>query len=380
MIKKLCKLLPLAALVLLGIGLLAMVYFPERELLDQTAAKRWETGKLAYTQLSVFMGGDRTFAESEIDSFRVNLSQKLEEASLKAQTADARLWIDAYSMELFGTASLGRTSEEVAITAVKGDFFQFHPFPLAAGYYFRPNELMDDRAVIDETLAWRLFGSSDVIGMDFELNGRKCLIAGVVKDPSGRVEERAYGLKPRVYAPMELVGGQGGNPVGGGFGGIAETALAGGGITCYELLLPNPVKGFGKKIVTDYLFGEVQVGEEELAEEKQRAMDMEVVENTVRFEPLSLLKLVKSFGVRSMRENQVKYPYWENIARVREDYGALCLLAAIAAFLPPLFYILRFLRYKWKNRKWRKELLFDWIQRKREKSWEKRRKKENEEA
>ncbi len=374
MMKKLPKLLLLSALFLAGAVLSGIVYFLGNQLPDQLAARRWSGDGTRYTQISVFLGGSRAFSESEVDSFRVNLSKKLEEASLKASTETARLWIDTYSRELSGSAYSEKANEEVIITGVKGDFFQFHPMELAYGYYFRPDELMDDRVVIDETLAWRLFGSSDIVGKAIELNSRKCFIAGVVKNPSGRVKERAYGSKPRVYAPMELIGTQDM-----GEGGIAAMDYsASGNITCYEVLIPNPVKGFGKKIVTDYLFGEIQAGEEELAEERQRTQDVEVVENTVRFQPLNLLKLVKSFGIRSMRENQVKYPYWENIARVKEDYGALYLLAAIAAFLLPFVYTLRFLHYKWKHRKWRKELFFAWLEKKREASWEKRRKMENE--
>lgn len=363
MMKKLRKPLLLSGLFLFSVLLSVMYYCIDKRLPDQLAAKRWGSEDTRYTQVSVFLGGDRAFSENEVNSFRVTLSRKLEEASLKAKTNSARLWIDAYSTELSGSAAAGRVNEEVMITATGGDFFQFHPMELVSGYYFRPDELMNDRVVIDETLAWKLFGSSDVVGLDFELNGQKCIIAAVAKNPSGRLETYAYGSKPRVYAPFKLV-----NP--------SDTENR--NITCYEVLIPNPVKGFGKKIVTDYLFGEVNAGEEELAKERQRTQDIEVMENTTRYQPLQLLKLIKSFGIRSMRENQVRYPYWENIARFWEDYGSAMLFMAVAAFLLPLAAALRFLHNKWKHRKWRKEILFQWIEKKREASWEKRRKMENE--
>lgn len=363
MMKKLRELkMPLLCflLFLLGLVFYGIYYIQGIQLADQQAVKRWVSDDTRYTQVSAFLGDSIAFSENDVNSFRVNLSKKLEEASLKAGTADARLWIDAYSLETQGAAASGKVNEEVKITAVKGDFFQFHPLELAKGYYFRSDELMKDRALIDETLAWKLFGSSDVVGMDFELNGKKCLVAGVVKDAKGKLARRAYGEKPRVYAPIEFID--------------TENLQ----ITCYEVLLPNPVKGFGKKIVTDYFFGEVQPGEEKAAEERARTKDIEVVENTTRFEPLPLLKLIKSFGLRSMRENQIRYPYWENIARVKEDYGAAALIVAILAFILPLWNVLKWLHYKWKHRKWKKELLFDWIEKKREAAWEKRRKMENE--
>lgn len=364
MMKKLRKLLLLSGLFLLGMLLSGICYCIGKSLPDQLAAKRWASDDTRYTQVSVFLGGDRAFSENDVNSFRVNLSRKLEEASLKAKTNSARLWVDAYSTELSGSAALGRVNEEVMITAAGGDFFQFHPMELVSGYYFRPDEIMNDRVVIDETLAWKLFGSSDVVGMDFELDGQKCFVAAVAKNPSGRIEEYAYGSKPRVYAPLKLVTGNNG--------------LEAGSITCYEVLIPNPVKDFGKKIVTDYLFGEVKAGEEELAKERQRMQDIEVVENTTRYQPLKLIQLIKNFGIRSMRENQIRYPYWENIARVWEDYSSAMLFVALAAFILPLAVTLRFLHNKWKHRKWRKEVLFDWLERKKEESWEKRRKIGNE--
>ncbi|MFW5646934.1 MAG: ABC transporter permease [Acetivibrio ethanolgignens] len=370
MMKKLRKPLLLSGLFLLGVIFSSMSYCIGRRLPDQLAAKRWASDDTRYTQVSVFLGGGRVFSENDVNSFRVNLSRKLEEASLKAKTKSARLWVDAYSTELTGSAALGRVNEDVMITAVGGDFFQFHPMELVSGYYFRPDELMNDRVVIDETLAWKLFGSSDVVGMDFELDGQKCFVAAVAKNPSGRVEEYAYGSKPRVYAPLKLTGLLD--------AGAGENGLATGSITCYEVLIPNPVKDFGKKIVTEYLFGEVKAGEEELAKARRRMQDIEVVENTTRYQPLPLLQLVKTFGIRSMRENQIRYPYWENIARVWEDYGSAMLFMALAAFILPLVVTLRFLHNKWKHRKWRKEVLFHWFEKKREASWEKRRKIENE--
>lgn len=360
MMKKLRRPLLLSFLFVTGFVFSGLVYFLEARLPDQRAVDRWASDGTGYAQMSVFFGSNRSFLESEVNSFRVHLSKRLEEASLKAKTEDARLWIDAYSIEASGSASLEKVNEEVWITGVKGEFFQFHPMELVSGYYFGPQEVMHDRVVIDETLAWKLFGSSDVAGRSFELNGIRCLVAGVVKNPSDGLERRVYGSKPRVYASFELIGGQ-------------ETPIA-----CYEVLIPNPVRDFGKKIVTDYLFGEVQPGEEEIAKERQRTLDVEVVENSSRFSPLELLTLVKGFPLQSMRENQVKYPYWENLARVWEYYGAVFLIAAVAAFVLPVFFTLRFLHNKWKHRKWRKELLFDWIEKKREQSWEKRRKKENE--
>jgi hypothetical protein len=365
--KKLTRYLFLSVLLLLGLIFLFLSKRMGSSLLDQQEAKRWSSDGTRYTQVSVFLGGSKKYADSDVNSFRVNLSQKLEQASLKAATQSSRLWIDCYSWEEEGSAAYGSTSVDVMVTAVGGEFFAFHPLELKSGYYLGANELMKDRVVIDENLAWKLFGSFDVVGQKILVNNTPCYIAAVVGASKGKIGEYAYGSKPRLYAPMELLKE------------ASTTTSESGSITCYEVLIPNPVKGFGKKIVTDYLFGEVQAGEEETAKEKQRTQDVEVVENTTRFNPLSLLTLVKGFGIRSMRENLIKYPYWENIARAKEEYAALYLLVAFIAFLLPAFATLRFLHRKWKHRRLRKEVLLNWLRKRREASWEKRRKIENEE-
>ena len=76
-------------------------------------------------------------------------------------------------------------------------------------------------------------------------------------------------------------------------------------LDCYEVLLPNPVSGYGMKIVKDAFT---------LEEDKY-----EIVENTKRFSWTRLIKRFKTVGARSMNAKAIIYPYWENMARGLED-------------------------------------------------------------
>ena len=61
----------------------------------------------------------------------------------------------------------------------------------------------------------------------------------------------------------------------------------------------------------------------------------DMVENSNRFSLKNLLQVIRDFGKRSMRNNGVIYPYWENAVRMTEDHLALLLvLIVISAFCP----------------------------------------------
>ena len=92
-------------------------------------------------------------------------------------------------------------------------------------------------------------------------------------------------------------------------------------IDCYEIVMPNPIRNFAKGIVGDSF------------------SNGEVVENTGRFSLERLGELLRSFAGRSMRLNGIIYPYWENAARLVEDYAALLLVLTVIFALCPLGFL-----------------------------------------
>ena len=254
------------------------------------------------------MDGGKT--EDDIRSFRQTLDTKLVEQSLEAPE-NGSLYIDAYS----GTSSVTVTGESggnvtVKAVGVGGDFFYFHPLPLLSGSYIRSDDLMDDLVVLDEEMAWRLYGSTDLAGMTVYINQKPFVVAGVIARETDFATRKAYTGDGGIFLSYSALSS------------LDEDAA----ITCYELVMPDPISGYAKGIVTDNF----PVGEGD------------VVENSSRYSLSHLLEVAKSFGLRSMRLNGVIYPYWENAARLTEDYAALLLILAVMLALYPLLSALVF--------------------------------------
>ena len=98
-------------------------------------------------------------------------------------------------------------------------------------------------------------------------------------------------------------------------------------VTCYEVVIPNPVQNYAVRKVRSRL--------------EQIPFPMElatIVDNTSRFEIFRLVTLLGQPGVRSMQVAPIRYPYWENVALAWEDVLIpYALLWLILRFSPILF-------------------------------------------
>lgn len=300
------KLLPLfaAGLMMILSVLCFMAYRGKAELLSsQQAATRWQgDNETAFAQVSCFMPVGTAVSEEEIYKFRSDMLTKLSEASFEV-SADTALIHDAWSG--FGKANIsnGQRRGEVQVTAVGGYYFDFHPIELVSGAYLQPGDLMEDRVLLDRECAWLLFGSDDVAGMSFEINGRPFYAAGVIQREQDGFSRKAQGDKMGIYMSWE------------GWKKLSDNAA----VSCYELIMAEPVEGFVYRAAT----------------EKFPIGAGEIVDNTYRFEPERILKMLKNGSSRSMRLNEAAYPYWENAARAVEDACLVRLAAALVfAFMP----------------------------------------------
>ena len=272
-----------------------------------TAAERFRGGgEIRFAQLACFLPEAGGKSEEDILSFRRTLDSKMVEQSLEAPEGGS-LYIDAYS----GSASVSVVSENGSATAeaigVGGDFFYFHPLHLHSGSYISGTDLMDDLVVLDEEMAWRLFGGTDLAGMTLTINGEPFVVAGVVSRENDFASRRAYSGEGGIFMAYSALSR------------LNENA----GITCYELVMPDPISGYAKGALQDNF----------------PAATKDVVENSGRYGLVHLLtEVIGRFGERSMRLNGIIYPYWENAARLTEDYAALLLtLCAVFALCPLLF-------------------------------------------
>ena len=318
----------------------------------QNMAERWSKDG-GVSQISCFFAQGSGVDENTIKGFEHALDAALQEASITSESpnAGARLWADAYSMS--GKLIIVGNSGQMELNAlgVGGDFFLFHPLKLLAGSFFSGSDLMQDHIVIDEDIAWQLFGSNDVVGQQVTIDGIPHLISGVIRRDSGRMNDNAGNGSSIVYVSFEtmsrnrIMRGQ-----------AAE-------INQYEIVMPNPVSEFALGMVRE------NIGIEE--------NEVEIIENTTRYRLLPLLKILGNFGVRSMNGKAIIYPYWENLARGYEDILALLLIFRILFLLYPAVMFLILVVYLWKHRKWHFKDVKEFLVRGLEKLREKRKRKKD---
>ena len=269
---------------------------------SQMQAERWagESGE-RFMQFTCFFTRDDLKDLERVYALRQKFSDKFAEADLEPAPGGS-LYCDAWST----TGSVKITSEHgnatTAVVAVGGSFFDFHPLTLRSGVYIRQSDLMKDRVVLDEVLAWMLFGSPYVAGMQVEINGRPYVISGVVQREADAATRKFAEDGPMLYIPFESW----------------LTIDSGAGIDCYEVVLPEPVDGFTQTILEDNF----SVGNGVLQQ------------NTGRFALSASLRQMKKFGTRGTRTSAAILPYWEHAARYVEDW---CTLLAFLALLLLIF-------------------------------------------
>lgn len=296
-------------------------------LLTQQVAERYQgTVEQRYAQASVFFPVGQEKSISEIYTFRSTIDKKLLDVSLEAAEGAPPLWQDAYSGTGELTVEGNKGKATVTATGVGGDWFSFHPLTLRSGGYLDENDLMHDRVMLDEKLAWQIFGSYDLAGMTVVINGKPFVVAGVVAIEDDKATEKTYTATGEVFMHLDtlqqLLGEESGS----------------GGVSCYELVCAEPISGFTLGVVTEGFEG------------------AQTVQNSGRFSPLSILKVVRAYGTRSMQTAGVAYPYWENAARLTEDtLAALMICIILTALLPVaclVWYIVRALRRGWLYLRW----------------------------
>ncbi|MGI5976713.1 MAG: ABC transporter permease [Candidatus Limivicinus sp.] len=327
-------------LLLVALGCFIAVLVLSNILDSQKAAERWQgDSEQEFTQLSCFIPADRAVTLSDVMGFREAMMQKFKEASLDV-SGDARLFADAWSCvnKVSVASSLGRG--DVYATAVGGEFFTFHPIKLISGSYISETDLMKDRVLLDEDTAWLLFGSTDIAGMTFKIEAKPFVVAGVIEREEDFASSKAYTEGMGIFMPYEAFLGldsgaeppeaaptlktQPGEPEGGEKPETQQDAAAprNTSIQCYEVVMPQPVKGFAEGIAKD----KFPIGRGE------------IINNTRRYSFSKLFDMIGQFGARSMQNRGIIYPYWENAARYIEDWAALLLfLSCAAAFIPAVF-------------------------------------------
>lgn len=316
---------------LAGAVLFALSESGTQVLKDQQAAARWEGKDMKYAQVSAFFSPTKDMQPVNMADIQTGILSKLSADGYLGEGRGADMLLRAYNGE--ASVSIRKDTSTLQVTAmgVGGDFFMLHPMELLAGNYFAEDDLNRDRIVLDENVAWNLFGSNDIAGMNIWINNNVYDVAGVVAAPEDEAESNAYGNYGRIYLPYESLK-------------IHQEKLV---ICCYEAVIPDPISNYGYNT----LLSACGMSQEEQSEEKKNNPlsfgDCEIIENTGRFSAWNLFSLLRNRKYRTMQTTSIVYPYWENLARMTEDKkmnaliwntavlaaGIIALLAGLAAYV-----------------------------------------------
>lgn len=316
----------LAVVLLLSCTLLltALENILTNQLSTQQLAARWSEEN-NFSQISCFFTEEAKLETSQIRQIQAGLEEALKEASINADGKAGRTWVDAYSTQGELTVSSKRSGSTFRAFGVSEDFFLFHPLKLLSGSYATQDELNEDGIILDENVAWQLFGSYNVTGLTVEIGNHAYVIRGVVRSDSGFFSEATKEDEPTVYVSYPVLEEHMGDENG---------TLK---IDCYELLIANPVEDFGVTTLTERL---------EIDE-----TTYEMVENSTRFGWKHKIEMLKAFGTRSMGMTGIVYPYWENRARGYEDVILLLFVLEVVCLIYPVILLIQKLHWCWKNKK-----------------------------
>lgn len=276
-------------LVLAAVCLLIAAALP-KPLHNQKQAERWagESGA-EFAQFSCFLSPSDVLNEEDIYTLRQKIDEKLTAESYETPQGGVS-FCDAWSAAGTLTVSGPRGSFDTAALAVGGSFFDFHPLTLLSGGYLAESDLMKDRVVLDEQLAWMLFGGRDLAGMTVTIAGQDYIVAGVAALESDRATRAVADEAPMLF----LAYGD-------------RTLLSEAGETCYEVVLPEPVEGFAGAMLEECF----PIGGGVLQQ------------NTGRFSFAGSAALLRQLGKLGVRTQAVQFPYWENAALYTETRCAL---------------------------------------------------------
>lgn len=266
-----------------------------------------------YTQFAIYC----TEADHLTPDGIMQVKNQLESAMTEASLATDNNYLLTASMEM--PVSVGRQTQiaDAVATVYFGDYFGLHPTLPLTGGYIEESDATTEFCVIDDLLAWRLFGSVDVCGMDLTIDDKPYTISAVLAADRGEYAPY-YGEMPRVYILYNS-------------GAVRHRQLS---FTAAEAVLPDPLTDFAQD-----MFSEAVSGYSE-----------DVYTVTGRFTPKGLWDNIRDLSTLGVMEGD-SFPYYENVARIRETkcalllafegtfllLAALCLVTLIVLILHPIF-------------------------------------------
>ena len=255
---------------------------------DLNAYKKWDIDG-GCSQIAVYLPVGFMQDTMSYDGMMYQMQENLKNEGIEAENQKSRVMLGAYSG--YGQVSLQTDMAKLDVNAIGigGDFFYFHPIELLDGTYLAKDYLMKDYVLLDRETAWKLFGATNVTGMTVMIGDIPFLVAGVY-EPTDVILSKEAGLQESMVFMF--------------YDSLKEHGTV-SGIQWLDFIIPNPVKDFANKILT----------ENGIVSLKQAV----VIDCSTRFQALSLYKLIPNYLERVMSRTGIVYPYWENVARGYEN-------------------------------------------------------------
>lgn len=240
-----------------------------------------------YTQLAVYLTEEDYLTPDGMMGVKNDLESAMTEASIEH---GGRYLLSGSSEQSVVLARDAITVDATA-TVYFGDWFGLHPHLPLKGGYVTESAATTDFCVIDDLAAWRIFGSTDVCGMELSINEKLYTVSAVLAADRSTYASY-YGEKPRVYILYSSAA-------------MRDERIT---FTTLEAVLPDPITDSAKN-----MFSEAVASYSE---------DVHVI--TDRFTLPELWEDIKNMTALGVMEGKT-YPYYENVARVMETKCAMLL-------------------------------------------------------
>ncbi len=228
------KIIHIAVIVLLTLAatVTALVMCLKINSLDhENAAKRFSRGE-KFSQITLFIPESAEFTVDKIMYFRYNIEKKLTEKSMTPPNETARLYVDAFSSyEDINLSSDTSRNANVKAMFVGGDYKKFYKALSEAADV--TNDVNHDRILLSRTAAWQLYGGTELYDFRAFAGERNYYVSGVYDDFRGKDYDTFYENRPSCVIDIMSAHDQ--------------------AVTCYEIIMVNPVKNFAKDIVVNCL-------------------------------------------------------------------------------------------------------------------------------
>jgi len=306
---------------------------------SEQAAARWGADVGRFAQVTAFLPEHEGLPAGASAGIPMAINGAIREQGLTAHVPEGGFsYAYAASPIPLQVSSRDRGEAAVFATGVGGNFFLFQSVQLISGAFLPVESVNRDYVLIDETLAWYLFGAVDVAGMEVFINHTPYIISGVYRPNRDFASRAAYADRPHLFFFYDT-----------------PTMFSGAPITMVTAVLPNPLTGLAEEMFREALDG-LNVNEDGFV----------LVDNTRRYTIPALFRVIRGFGTRSMYQTGLRLPYWENAARMAEDFAALALVLFVLFLLFPLFCGVQLLVRRWRRRKWRTRDAWERLDQKRE--------------